>query len=93
MSRCRKCGEVLLWTRTARGSRLPLDFAGDPAGPLTVERLDTGELVARPIPASAPSEVEPSSNSPEDIGAISAPPSIRHTAKRYRAHACPRRSS
>jgi len=27
--------------------------------------------------------------SPEDLGAV-APPSIRHTAKRYRAHACPR---
>lgn len=90
MSRCRKCGEVLLWTRTARGSRIPLDFAGDPAGTLTVERLDTGELIARPIPTAAPSEGEPASNSPEDLGAV-APPSIRFTMKRYRAHACPRR--
>lgn len=40
MSYCRACGRSIRWARTPAGKLMPLDAKPDPAGNVTLERVD-----------------------------------------------------
>jgi hypothetical protein len=44
---CATCGQVVLWTTTARGERMPIDGEPDPEGRTAVHRDATGRLRSR----------------------------------------------
>jgi hypothetical protein len=53
LSMCRSCGARVLWVRTMRGKRMPLDADHAPLGPyVIVKHVDGGDVAVMVTPSS-----------------------------------------
>jgi hypothetical protein len=52
-SACKGCGEAIIWCRTGRGKKMPLDAEPSSAGDFVIEFEDTNDPLTRKLPNDA----------------------------------------
>jgi hypothetical protein len=54
MSTCRSCGDSIIWTVTANGSRMPVNETPDPNGRLVLDEIRTPPVAEYAKPGDPP---------------------------------------